>query len=76
MLETKQSISLTGESVVEGQRVIYMNANISEDQEGSASISQQISSRQLYNEHKDECRKDIDAFTKKVREIEDSLATE
>lgn len=73
MLEAKKSVSLTGESVIEGQRVIYLSANISENQEGSTSISQQINNRKLYSEHKEECREDIDAFTQKVRELEDSI---
>ncbi|EOH94852.1 hypothetical protein [Enterococcus pallens] len=69
----KISKSITGESMIGEERVIYMNATVSEDHEGPASISQQINNRQLYNENKEECRRDIDDFPKLVRETEDSL---
>ncbi|MGM0214976.1 hypothetical protein [Enterococcus sp. AZ109] len=69
----KISKSISGESMIDEQRVVYMSATLSADQEGPASISQQINNRQLYNENKEECRSDIDEFTKQVREIEDSM---
>lgn len=73
MLTVKKTMNLSGESVVNEKRVIYLNAAISEDNNSNSNISQHIEDQQLYLQNKDECRKDIDEFTKQVREIEDTM---
>lgn len=73
MLQAKKSTTLSGESIIDGQRVIYLSAGINEDGEVTTGVSQQITNQELYLSNKTECRKDIDDFTKKLREIEDDL---
>lgn len=75
MLETKTtSITLRGVSsvtVAENQvQVVDMYASINEF--GNSSISSSIINQELYDKNKTECRADMDAFTEKVREIEDA----
>lgn len=72
-LQTNQSISITGHSMVEGTAVVFLNATISTESEGNTSISQNIQNKELYREHLAECRKDIDAFQKIVRKVEDGM---
>lgn len=73
MLRVSKTTTVTGESTIDDKRVIYMNATISEESNGSANISQHVENRKLYSENKEECRKDIDEFTKQVRDAEDEL---
>lgn len=80
MLKTKKSITITGTvSVKEGEiekQVVYLNANISRDNDGSDNISQTIQNRELYSANKTEIRNDVAAFTAKVYEIQDQEVSE
>lgn len=38
-LNTKKSISITGESKINGQQVIYLNANVTTDSAGNTNIN-------------------------------------
>lgn len=74
MLELKTtSISLRGTvSVkVDGMDVpvVTMNATINET--GYSSTSTTIINQQIYDQHKEDSRKDIDEFTAQVRKVED-----
>ncbi|MBS7181521.1 hypothetical protein [Enterococcus gallinarum] len=75
-LNTKKSISITGESKINGQQVIYLNANVTTDSAGNTSINQSITDQNLYRQNRVECRKDIDDFQAKVWAIEDDLLNE
>lgn len=65
-LNTKKSISITGESKINGQQVIYLNANVTTDSAGNTNINQSITDQNLYRQNRVECRKDIDDFQAKV----------
>ena len=74
MLELKTtSISLRGTVSVkvdgEDVQVVSMNATINET--GYSSTSTNIINQQIYDQHKESCRTDIDEFTAQVRKIED-----
>ncbi len=73
MLKTNKSITLTGQSTVEGQQVVCMNATISTDGSNSGTVNRYIQNQELYNANKVEVRADMDEFDKKVYAIEDEL---
>lgn len=76
MLKTTKSVSLSGQSTIGDQQVVYLNANVSTETAGNTNISQTIQNQELYMEHRKECRTDIDAFQEQVREIEDGMLEE
>ena len=75
-LEVKKAISITGDSRINGQRVIYLSATVTTDSAGSTNINQQIENQDLYRQNRAECRKDVDEFQEKVWAIEDDLLNE
>lgn len=78
MLKKNKSISLTGESTINGQSVARFNANISSDNmEGSNSNSfnTYIYNRELYDANRREVRKDMADFRQYVFDQEDELIT-
>lgn len=75
-LETKKSISITGESKINGQSVIYLSANVTTDSAGNTSINQTINNQDLYCQNRVECRKDVEDFQDKVWTVEDDLLSE
>ena len=78
MLNTKKSITLTGQSKVNmnGNEVtaVQLSANISES--GTSNINTVIVNQDAYDANKADCRADIDEFTAEVREIEDTESQE
>lgn len=76
MLKTTKSVSLSGQSTIEGQQVVYLNANVSTETAGNTNISQTIQNQELYMEHRKECRADVDAFQEQVWAIEDEMLEE
>lgn len=75
MLEIKTTtITLRGTSTVpvdDNQMIVVdMHATINEN--GHSSMSTNIMNQELYDNNKVACRADVDAFTAKVREIEDA----
>lgn len=75
MLKTTKSISLTGNSMINGKPVVYMSANVSNDG-GTTNHSSSIQDKTLYETNKVECRKDMADFDQMVYQIEDSIQTE
>lgn len=76
MLKKNKSISLTGESTINGQLVARFNANVSSDNmEGSNSNSfnTYIYNRELYDANRREVRKDMADFRQYVFDQEDEL---
>lgn len=76
MLKKNKSISLTGESTINGQSVARFSANISSDNtEGSNSNSfnTYIYNRELYDANRREVRKDMTDFRQYVFDQEDEL---
>lgn len=78
MLKTVKSTTLTGQSKVtvnENEVIaVQLSANINET--GTGNIVSTIVNREAYEAHKTTCRKDIDAFTLQVRDLEDREAEE
>ncbi|MGM0206427.1 hypothetical protein IGI96_000896 [Enterococcus sp. DIV0421] len=75
-LNINKSISITGGSVINGQRIVYLSANVTTDTAGNTNINQSIENQAVYRQNKEECRKDIDAFQDEVWKVEDELLTE
>lgn len=77
MLETKRSITLTGEIKVKDsdRTVVYLNATVAQDGDGD-NISQNIQDSKLYEANKDTVRQEIAEFTKQFYAAQDARATE
>ena len=72
-LKITKSTSLQGQSVVEGQTVIYLSASISTENLGNSTVSQSIQNQELYAANKAACRADIAEFQNAVFEEEDAM---
>ena len=72
-LKITKSTSLQGQSVVDGQTVIYLSASISIENLGNSTVSQSIQNQELYAANKDACRADIAEFQNAVFEEEDAM---
>ncbi|MEK2534362.1 hypothetical protein KV134_08710 [Tetragenococcus halophilus] len=68
MLKTNKSITLTGNTTINDEQVVYYRAEISPN---DSRINQSIQNQELYDANKQECRQDFTDFTKQVYEIED-----
>lgn len=55
VLDVKKAISITGESKINGQRVIYFSATVTTDSAGNTNINQQIENQTLYRQNREEC---------------------
>lgn len=77
MLETKRSITLTGEIKVKDsdRTVVYLNATIAEDGEGD-NVTQNIQDSKLYEANKEAVRQEIEEFTQQFYAAQDARATE
>lgn len=77
MLETKKSITITGEIKVKDsdRTVVYLNATVAEDGDGD-NVSQNIQDSKLYEANKKTVRKEIDEFTQQFYAAQDARATE
>ena len=73
MLDVTKSITLNGVSKIENQVVVYMNATLSTDGNGSNHVNTNIVNRELYNENKFQVRQDIADFDGMVYAVEDEL---
>lgn len=73
MLETNKTTTLSGYSKINGQSVVYLNANITTESTGNTSISQSIQNQELYKANLTECRKDINDFQDQVWAIENEM---
>ncbi|MBP1040359.1 hypothetical protein I6N95_04960 [Vagococcus sp. BWB3-3] len=73
-LKTTNSITITGTSEIEGIQAVYLSATISQEIGGASTVSQNITNKELYNENKVECRKDIADFQDHVYELEDQYS--
>lgn len=76
MLETKRSITITGEiKVKDSERtVVYLNATIAEDGDGD-NINQNIQDAKLYEANKEVVRQEIAEFTEQFYAAQDARAT-
>ena len=74
MLKVKQSITLTGQSEIDGQIVVYFNTTINNENTGNSTVTQNIQNEELYKGNKVQVRKDIAMFQEKIYEIEDEFS--
>lgn len=74
MLKVKQSITLTGQSEIDGQIVVYFNATINNENTGNSTVTQNVQNEELYKGNKVQVRKDIAMFQEKIYEIEDDFS--
>lgn len=75
MLRKTKSTSLTGESVINGTTVVRMTASLSA-KGGSDSLNQYVQNVDLYNQNKQQVRKDIADFQEYVYEQQDAINAE
>lgn len=73
MLETKESISITGEIKIPGsdQIVVYITGTVSKDGVEDDNIVQVIEDAKLYDENKEMVRTEVDEFMKLFYEVQD-----
>lgn len=71
-LKTKQTVTVTGTSEIEGQQVAYFSAQIPQGV-GDSTISRNITNQTLYDANRKVVRADEAEFQAKVYAIEDSL---
>lgn len=70
MLVGTKSVTLSYQSTIDGVTAVYMSASMAE--EGQASVNTTIQNKELYEKNKEECRKDIEAFSQIVFALEDN----
>lgn len=75
MLKTTRQITLTGNSMINDQSVVNLNATIPSDT-GVGNINQYVQNASLYEANKAQVRRDIADFTALVYEVEDEMAAE
>ncbi|MEY8737202.1 hypothetical protein AB9M75_08270 [Lactobacillus sp. AN1001] len=73
MLKKNKSISLTGESTINGQLVAHFSANLSSEGGNSDQVSTYVNNRELYEANRREVRKDMSDFRQYVFDQEDEL---
>lgn len=70
-LKGKVSTTLNHTSIIDGELVINMYANIPETGETTRNMT--ISNKNLYDANKAECRADMEAFDSMVNALEDNM---
>ncbi len=73
MLKTTKTISINGNSEIDGQVIVYMSASLSTNGTGSENISKTINNQELYNANKAAVRKDMRDFEDLVYAEQDKL---
>lgn len=75
MLKLTKSITLNGNSEIDGQPVVNLSATIP-DNTGVGNINQYIQNAELYEKNKAAVRKDIADFQTTVYDVEDEMGAE
>jgi len=76
MLKTTKATTLTGQSMVGEQQVIYLSANITSESAGNTTMNQSITNDTLYKANLAECRADVQAFQQSIWDAEDAMIAE
>lgn len=76
MLNISKTISLSGNSTIDGQQVAYMSATLNTTNYSECSINKNISNKELYEANKTQVRADMAEFEEKVFEEQDKLYAE
>lgn len=74
MLNINKTITVTGNSVINGTTVVYMSATLSTDGTTNNSTTKTIANKELYDANKVEVRKDIANFESEIFKIEDEIS--
>ncbi|GAA0104259.1 hypothetical protein UT300013_08810 [Paraclostridium sordellii] len=74
MLKTSKTITINGNSVIDGQIVVYMNASLSTDGSSNENINKNIQNQELYASNKEAVRKDMRDFEDLVFAEQDKLS--
>ena len=69
MLKIESVLNISGESTIDGTKVVYMNATINSNEVGTT-ISKTIVNKELYNTHKTQVRQDMNDFEDYVYDME------
>lgn len=75
MLNTNKTINISGNSMIDGQSVVYMSASLSTDGNTNECINKNIQNQALYDSNKELVRKDMRDFEDLVYEEQDKLDT-
>lgn len=75
-LKSTKSVSLFGESIVEGATAVQLNATVTFDKTVTSSYSETVINNELYLANKREVREDIVEFKNMMYELEDSAELE
>ncbi|WP_270312631.1 hypothetical protein [Vagococcus fluvialis] len=75
-LTVKKSSTLNGESIIDGQVVLKLTAEISSDSLGNSYVRRSVLNQELYANNRVECRKDEQDFQSRVYLIEDKFIEE
>ncbi|EDP68568.1 Lj965 prophage protein [Carnobacterium sp. AT7] len=75
MLKTTKQITLNGQSTINDQVVVTLNANIPSET-GVGNINQFTQNAELYDANKAQVRRDVAEFTALVYEVEDEMGAE
>ncbi|GAA0100822.1 hypothetical protein UT300012_15370 [Paraclostridium bifermentans] len=73
MLNTSKTITISGQSIIEGQVVAYMTANLSTDGKANENINKTIQNQTLYDANKEAVRKDMRDFEDLIYAEQDKL---
>jgi len=73
MLNVSKSITVTGQSVINGSQVVAMTATISTDGNSNANIVKTIVNQEIYTTNKASVREDMEKFEEEVFKIEDGF---
>ena len=68
----QEAVTLTGDSVVNDEVVVNFNCRVGENGIAGA-ITQSIRNHDLYQQHRNQVRQDLQEFQGKVWEVEDRL---
>ncbi|WP_278682863.1 hypothetical protein [Paraclostridium bifermentans] len=76
MLKINKTINISGTSSIDGQIVVYMNANLSTDGNTNESIGKNIENQTLYDDNKSAIRQEMKEFEELVYAEQDSISAE
>lgn len=74
MLKGTKSMNLSYSSIIDGNSVVYMTAQVPET--GRSNCTKTIQDQEMYEANKEECRKDMAAFDELLWKLEDQGKTE
>lgn len=74
MLKTGKTVTITGNSIIDQQSVVYMSASLNTDGTSTENINKNIQNQELYSNNKEAVRKDMRDFEDLVFAEQDKLS--